>query len=83
MKCDNYCSHGGVCSLDNEHEGQHESWGFGGPGVGTKYCSWDSKDSVSREEADNRLRNNAPTPEAADLVLGLYDFVVPKKNSSN
>lgn len=47
--CHSYCSHGGYCTLDNGHEGQHDSG----------YCQWSDEDSLSKPEADDVIRKTA------------------------
>lgn len=46
MSCGAYCTHGGVCILDEGHAGKHD----------TRYCQWDDADSLDKIEADRRLR---------------------------
>jgi hypothetical protein len=40
--CNSYCTHGGVCILDKNHEGQHDS----------RYCQWTDEEAISKEKAD-------------------------------
>lgn len=41
--CESYCEHGGICTLDEGHEGMHNSG----------YCQWSK--GISKEEADEIL----------------------------
>jgi len=45
MDCNSYCSHGGVCELEDGHEGQHDS----------RYCQWSDDEALDKDEADRRL----------------------------
>lgn len=46
-QCDSYCKHGGVCTLEKGHKGKHNS----------NYCTWDKKESLTKEEADKLLED--------------------------
>ena len=64
--CWSYCSHGGVCTLDEGHEGLHDS----------EYCTWADAQALTKEAADAVfLRKGGSTAEAilltTDLFLGL------------
>mgnify|MGYP001613965037 CR=1 FL=1 len=53
--CDNYCQHGGVCILDKDHSGLHDS----------HYCQWE--ESRGKAEGDRIMCERAPglgIPEA-------------------
>lgn len=34
--CDEPCTHGGSCTLNDDHEGDHEAWGF----RKRLHCAW-------------------------------------------
>lgn len=40
--CGSYCTHGGVCVLDGDHDGLHDS----------RYCKWSDSEAISKEQAD-------------------------------
>ena len=56
-KCDTYCEHGGVCVLDDNHKGKHSS----------DYCTWTSKQSVSKSVADARLKKKTKDAGIGEL----------------
>jgi hypothetical protein len=47
MLCSKVCTHGGVCDLDEGHNGQHSASG---------YCTWNGDSGLSAEEADDMFR---------------------------
>ena len=64
--CWSYCSHGGVCVLDADHEGLHDS----------EYCQWADAEALTKDAADALfLRKVGDVAEAVllitDLMLGL------------
>jgi hypothetical protein len=58
--CESYCSHGGVCELDPGHEGLHDS----------SYCQWADAQSLTREAADEILREK---PDG-EMAIALWDM---------
>lgn len=45
MSCNSYCEHGGICVLEDGHEGRHDSG----------YCQWDDKEGITKEKADKLM----------------------------
>lgn len=63
-RCFSYCSHGGICVLDAEHEGLHDSG----------YCKWPDAQALTREAADALLAQKPGGTEVLalqDLIMGL------------
>jgi len=67
MNCDTYCSHGGVCVLSQGHEGLHDS----------NYCTWADEESISRDEANEKLADVSPLGRALSL---LWEAAVPRED---
>lgn len=63
--CLTYCSHGGICELDDGHEGLHT----------TRYCWWTDADSVDHATADEILRQSG-SPDA-EFIIALWGIVDP------
>ena len=40
--CSQHCKHGGVCELEEGHQGEHDS----------SFCKWKDEESLTKEEAD-------------------------------
>ncbi len=57
-----YCPHGGVCVLDLNHEGKHNS----------KYCQWTDKEAISKEKANELFRLEA----AYQDIPNLAEFII-------
>lgn len=64
--CETYCSHGGVCELEQGHEGQHDS----------RYCQWGDDESLSRDEA-NAVLETKPGGTAISL---LWELGIPRSD---
>jgi hypothetical protein len=62
--CESYCDHGGMCVLPLGHEGMHDS----------KYCTWPDADAVTREVADERLRDQ-PMGSLVLMAQELYERI--------
>lgn len=60
MGCETYCSHGGVCELDADHEGLHD----------TRFCQFTDEEAITQEEADEII---AQQPGGVEL-LATYQF---------
>lgn len=60
--CKSYCSHGGVCVLEQGHKGKHDS----------RYCTWTDDEALTRAEADEVLAESGP--EGASVV-SLWDIL--------
>lgn len=43
--CDSYCSHGGRCTRDPGHDGDHDS----------DYCTWTDAEALTKDQADTLL----------------------------
>jgi hypothetical protein len=43
--CGAYCPHGGICTLEECHDGDHNSY----------YCTWSDKESLTESEADELI----------------------------
>lgn len=68
--CDSYCSHGGRCTKNPRHEGDHDS----------DYCTWTDAEALTHEQADAVLATKAGGQEYldnlqpfADLLDNMYD----------
>jgi hypothetical protein len=46
LPCQSYCEHGGVCELDEGHDGLHDS----------SYCKWDDAHAIPKADADAKAR---------------------------
>ena len=72
LDCNANCKHGGVCEGVLGHEGPHNSG----------YCQWESKDSISQEQADEIMRRKAYPEALIQLEAVLRDLnrdrAVPK-----
>lgn len=64
--CNSFCSHGGVCELDLDHGGLHDSG----------YCQWADAEALTRDAADAVLRARGAEGEA---VADLWDFMIAKE----
>lgn len=42
IMCDSYCTHGGRCTKEPGHAGDHD----------TDYCTWTDAEALTREQAD-------------------------------
>lgn len=40
MFCGEACSHGGACTLEPKHSGDHQARILGGPDAGRVVCAW-------------------------------------------
>lgn len=75
--CPTYCKHGGVCELDEGHEGLHSS----GPGN----CTWGDAETVSKEYSDSVFLAKAEAlgeGDVARVVLGMQDLIDPRRRPS-
>lgn len=61
--CLSYCSHGGVCTLDDGHGGKHDS----------NYCQWTDEEALSYEAAQNVLASRG---EQGFLVAMDWDLMI-------
>jgi hypothetical protein len=61
MACRSYCEHGGVCILDEGHEGLHDS----------DYCQWDDEHALTKEAADALLIEANPDNPLIGLIADL------------
>lgn len=63
--CGSYCSHGGRCVLDGDHDGLHDS----------KYCTWTDAEALSREDADDVLRTKPKGADYLNTMQPVADFI--------
>jgi len=56
--CGSYCEHGGICILDDGHDGDHDSG----------YCTWTTAESPTQAEADTILACKPGGPEYLVLL---------------
>jgi hypothetical protein len=48
LMCYTCCPHGGMCTLDGDHDGPHR----------TQYCEWIDSESIDQETADSMVRES-------------------------
>ena len=67
-RCNSYCSHGGHCILELNHESNHYN----------VYCEWTDEEALSKEKADEIFRLESAyngMPNLAELIIFLEDFL--------
>lgn len=65
-QCSSFCTHGGVCNLEEDHEGLHDS-GF---------CQWADAQALTRDAADAVLASGSPEGAA---VVALWDVMIERE----
>ena len=67
LACPAYCPHGGICILDDKHDGLHTSG----------RCTWDSAESIDEATADAMILKI--DPQRAAVAIGLREMFDPRK----
>ena len=74
--CTSYCTHGGSCVLEKDHDGLHDS----------RYCQWTDEEAISKEEANEifllEAKFNGYEP-LADFVIAATDMLENKLKELN
>jgi hypothetical protein len=60
-ECNSFCSHGGVCTLELNHDGPHDS----------TYCTWTNDEQLTRAEADQVLS----AKPGGSSVVAIWDIL--------